>query len=88
MPDYYDELTVGGVKDRGQLVGLGAYWRDVRMAYTAGDLIYRGVHNVHNSATTDTDWEIWKYTWSGDDLIRMEGPLPGSWDGRAAVDWG
>ncbi len=88
MPDYYDELTVGGVKDRSQLVGLGAYWRDVRLEYDTGNIIYKGVHFSHNAVTTDTGWEIWKYTYDGTDVVRIEGPLPGAWASRATLDWG
>jgi hypothetical protein len=87
MPDYYDEMTTGGINDRHQIIGLGAYWRDTRMEYTAGNLIYKGSSVHHNNSAGNTDWEIWKYTWDGDDLVRVEGPLPGSWTGKASLSW-
>lgn len=61
---------------------------DTRMEYSSGDLIYRGLHATHKAATSDTSWLIFKYTWSGEDLVRIEGPLSGSWDNRASLAWG
>ena len=82
------ELGVGGVNDRGTIVRLNAYWHDVKMDYDgSGNLLYRGVNHVHNVATSSTDWEIWKYTYS-DAITRIEGPLPGAWDDRATLAWG
>ena len=86
--DYYEDLEVGGVRDLGKIIDLGAYWRDVRMEFSSGDLIYRGVTYFHNIATSDSNWEIWKYNYSSGDMVRIEGPLPGSWDNRATLSWG
>lgn len=84
----YEYLKVGGVSSREQIIGLDAYWRDVRFEWSSGKLIYKGVHRVHDIGTDNTKWEIWKVTWDGDDFVRIEGPLPGSWDGKDSLNWG
>lgn len=66
---------------------LGARWNDQRFDYTSGDLDYRGANETHNAVITSESWYIWKYTYSGGDLVRIEGPLTGSWDGRASLGW-
>jgi hypothetical protein len=59
------------------------------MEYSEANLlIYKGVHELHDVADTDLEWEIWKYTYSGTNCVRIEGPLRGSWNGRAALAWG
>jgi hypothetical protein len=89
MPDdYYKYLEVGGVRSLKNIISLGAYWRDVRMEFSPDGLIYRGANYFHNAETSDTNWEIWKYSHSGGNMVRIEGPLPGSWDNRATLDWG
>ena len=61
---------------------------DTRMEYSSGDIIYKGIHATHKAAASNASWLIWKYTWTGDDLTRIEGPLEGTWDGRAGLAWG
>ena len=85
---YYEDMKVGTIRDLGKIIDLKSYWRDKRFAFSDGDLIYMGLNYFHGSATTDTNWEIWKFTWSSGSPVRIEGPLPGSWDGRAALNWG
>lgn len=65
----------------------GTYWHDIRLEYSSGDLIYKGYHIDHKAATDSATWFIWKFTWSGTDITRKEGPIIGSWDGRAALSW-
>ena len=83
-----NELDVGGVKSRDHIINLGAYWKDQIFEYSSGVLSYRGCHFLHNPGTDDDMWSIWKYTYSDGDLTRIEGPLSGAWDSRAALDWG
>jgi len=64
------------------------YWKDQRLEYSGGDLIYKGLNTVHKAATSATTWYIWKYTWDGSDCTRIEGPLVGSWDGNDGLAWG
>lgn len=65
---------------------------DTRMEWgvapnASGELTYKGIHATHKAATSDTSWLIWKYTWTSANVTRIEGPLEGSWDGRAALAW-
>ena len=62
-------------------------WEDQRLEYSTGDLIYKGAHEKHNAGTDDSDWFIWKFTWSGSDIIRIE-LRKGPWDDRATLGWG
>jgi hypothetical protein len=58
------EYQMGGIRDRLTIAVLGGIWHDVRMAYDESDnLIYKGVHELHDAADTELDWEIWKYTY-------------------------
>lgn len=56
-------------------------------------LEYKGIHATHKALESDSSWLIWKYTWqllagSSPDIVRIEGPLEGSWTGRASLAWG
>ena len=85
----YPDYQLGYIRDRQTIAILGGIWHDVRMAYDEANLlIYKGVHETHDSAITNADWEVWKYTYSGTNCVRIEGPLRGTWDGRAALDLG
>jgi len=66
---------------------IDAYWKDQRFDYTSGNLDYKGLHTVHKTAEGTATWEIWKYTWVSGNITRIEGPLTGSWTGRAALAW-
>ena len=79
--------SAGGVLQRDALVGLHAYWKCKRFAYSGSDLIYMGFHAKAGIGTDDDMWAISKLTYSGNDLIRVEGPLTGAWDDRASLDW-
>ena len=51
-------------------------------------LIFKGIHPTHKALTSDTHWFIWKFSYSGGNMVRQEGPLEGSWDNRAGLGWG
>ena len=61
---------------------------DTRIEYTAGVETYLGAHLTQGAATTDSEWYITKFTYDGNDLVRIEGPLDGAWDDRATLAWG
>jgi len=83
-----DDLNVGGVRDRGTIVALNAYWKDKQYAYDAsGNMIYYGVHYLPNASTADGNWEVWKYTYGTDGITRIQGPVQGAWDNRATLAW-
>lgn len=64
-------------------------WKDQRFDYTSGNLDYLGRSLIHKASTSEsTLWWIWKYSFDGsDNLTRIEGPLTGNWDDRAALAW-
>ena len=47
---------------------------------------YVGLHDTATGATSLTDWKIYKFTYSGTAVTRIQF-LYGSWDGRAALSW-
>ena len=63
-------------------------YRDVRYAYTGSKIEYMGLHDTHDEDTSDTEWLVWKYTYSGNNVVRVEGPLEGAWDNRESLGWG
>jgi hypothetical protein len=63
-------------------------YHDKRYDWLTGKLRYEGRHHEHNASTKDKFWIIWKYTWSGNNKIREQGPVIGSWDGRFDLEWG
>ena len=80
--------NAGGILSRDAQIGLNTYWRDKRYDFTGDDLIYMGFHGVHNAGTDDSNWTIWKFTYSTGDIVRIEGPLTGVYDDRVSLDWG
>lgn len=54
---------------------------------TSGNPVYRGCHRDFNASTGDRNWYIWKYTWTNSTPVRIQGPVVGSWEGRAALKW-
>ena len=63
-------------------------WLARRYDYTSGNIDYMGKHLEVDAAASDDSWYIWKYTYDGsDNLTLMQGPLVGSWDGRAGLGW-
>jgi len=64
------------------------YWKDQRLEYSGGDLVYKGFNTTHKAAVNATTWYIWKYTWVGNDCTRIEGPLVGAWSNNAGLAWG
>jgi hypothetical protein len=64
-------------------------WKDQLFDYNiGGELIYKGANTVHDADIEATTWAVWKFTYVGGDVTRIEGPLIGSWDGRTALAWG
>jgi hypothetical protein len=50
-------------------------------------LIYTGKHPKIDAAAGDAGWYIWKNTWTGTVITMTEGPLIGTWTGRASLGW-
>ena len=54
--------------------------------YTSGNLDYMGINTDPAAADADTDWCVFKYTWSGGNCTKIQ-MLVGSWTGRAGLSW-
>ena len=63
------------------------YWKVSQYDWTSGDLDYKGFNVTLAAADAATTWYIWKYTWSTGNPTKIQGPLVGSWTGRAALGW-
>lgn len=82
------EDEAGGILQRDALIGLNSYWRQKRFAYDVNDsLEYMGFHYIKGASVTDSNWAVWKLTYSGSNMALIEGPLTGIWDNRATLDW-
>jgi hypothetical protein len=65
-----------------------SYWHDKRFDFAGGtSLIYIGVNRVPNASQSDPNWHIWKFSWTGTSLDRIQGPLDGTWAGRTTLGW-
>lgn len=84
-----EDLSVGGVRDRGTIVALNGYWQDRRITYDgSGNILYYAVTHYHNDPESSDRWEIWKYTHGANGVERIEGPLQGSVTNQATLGWG
>lgn len=59
-------------------------WADVRFDADDAAPIYTGMHVDSGAATSDTDWKIYKFTYSGANVTRIQLNY-GSWDSRATL---
>lgn len=84
QPDY----QLSYITDRLTIAILKGIWHDVKLYYDISDnLIYKCCHEMHKADDGDLGWEIWKYTWTGSNCDRIEGPLKGSVTNRATLEW-
>ena len=83
-------INLGGIRDRGHQCTLSIWWKDQKFEYdVSNNLIYRGAHRLHDPADSADEWIVWKYTYDvSNNCTRIEGPIPGTWDGRATMAWG
>jgi hypothetical protein len=57
-----------------------------QIEYDSGNPIYKGYHSMTNATDGVNDWWIIKYTYSGDDIIKIQ-ETEGSWTNRATLNW-
>ena len=62
-------------------------WLEKRFDWSSGDLDYKGFNLTQGAQTSADTWYIWKYTWSNGNPVIIDGPLIGSWDNRAGLNW-
>ena len=70
---------------RAEVVDLGFYC-DVRFDASDAAPTYIGLHLTNGAATTDPNWKIIKFTYSGSDTTRIQTAY-GAWDNRASLGW-
>ena len=62
--------------------------QDRLFAYDASNnLIYFGKADAHQTDQATGVFNIWKLSYTDGELSYVEGPLRGTWDGRADLDW-
>ena len=83
MTNGYRIPDVNNVKP--QLADLG-FFCDVRFDADDSAPTYIGLHVTNGAATTDPNWKILKFTYSGANTTRIQTAY-GTWDGRTALGW-
>lgn len=85
------DMTVGDITvTMGDVERLLAdnYWNDIRVDNTSGNIDYIAKNITHKAAVGSATWYIWKYSDYDSGLARrIEGPLVGTYTGRAALSW-
>jgi len=76
------DLTAGVVPMRGMLrwaEGVGWYKSPIanmfvyqQFDWTSGDLDYMGINDDYSASDDDTDWIIFKFTWSSGDVTKIQ----------------
>ncbi len=80
-------IPYGQVRDRKTVAILKGYFKRRLFAYDASDLVeYIGYHYMPGAATDLSDWEIHRFSYTGN-LVTDIQILPGAWDDRATLDW-
>ena len=64
-----------------QTVDLG-YWADIRYDPDDSQPTYIGLHTIKGAATSDINWKIYYFQYSGNNIIEIQLAY-GSWDNRA-----
>ena len=62
------------------------FYCDVRFDADDSQPTYIGLHLTNGAATTDSNWKIIKFTYSGSNTTRIQTAY-GAWDSRAALGW-
>ena len=62
----------------------GIDYGDIRFDASDDEPDYIGLHVKNGAATSATDWEIYKFTYTGSDVERIQKAV-GTWDGRVAL---
>ena len=78
---------VGHLHDARLQSELDTYWKDKRFEYSGTNIIYRGYHITLNADEDDGKWIIWKYTHTGNNITRIQGPVVGPWTNRDSLLW-
>ena len=61
-----------------------AWYADIRFDPSDDAPTYIGLHTENGVATSDTNWKIYKFTYSGSNITRIQFAY-GAWDDRATL---
>ncbi len=61
--------------------------RRVKITWSGDTIDYIGYHKEANAATSAGGWEVFKLTWSGENVTDVQGPLIGVYDDKASLGW-
>lgn len=61
-----------------------AFYADIRFDPTENNPDYIGLHKLNGAETSDTDWKIYKFTYTGTDVTRIRLSY-GAWDDRVSL---
>lgn len=68
-----------------QLADLGFY-SDIRFDADDSAPVYIGLNVTNTAPTSNNDWKIYKFTYSGSNTTRIQSQT-GVWDNRASLSW-
>lgn len=68
-----------------QIVDLGFY-SDIRFDVDDSAPTYIGLNVTNTAPTSNSDWKIYKFTYSGSNITRIQSQT-GIWDNRASLNW-
>jgi hypothetical protein len=57
-----------------------------QIEYSTGSPIYKGYHRLTNASDDDPNWWIFKYTYDGTDIVKIQ-ESEGSWTNRTTLGW-
>jgi hypothetical protein len=77
----YRTPNLGAMRPRTADLG---FWADIRYDASEENPDYVGLHLVNGAETSDANWKIYKFTYSGANVTRTQLAY-GTWDGRAAL---
>ena len=56
-------------------------WKCKQMEYDTGAIIYAGYHQLQSASDDDPNWLLYKYTYDGDDITKIQ-KSEGTWTDR------
>jgi hypothetical protein len=74
--------------ERWALIQTDGIWQE-RNFYRdgSGNIEYICRNKRFDALTSDEDWYVWRFYYTGSNLDKIRGPLRGAADDRATLDW-
>jgi hypothetical protein len=60
--------------------------RYTQIEYSSSNPIYKGYNLKTNALDSDPNWEIFKFTYDGTDIVKIQ-VATGTWTARASLGW-